>query len=104
MTNIAPAHSPSTRKTGMPVTRSPTKSVRNPAITRSVDTGQLVTPGVARRHRTLRPSNQSDQPDQIADQHQRAADQQGRIVNPHWKPQIRQAPLIDQLRSRDDLP
>src|SRR5260221_7411725 len=69
--NMAPAHSPSTRKTGIPVASSPTNSARKLVMSpASIDAWQLMTARTARGHgAAARLGNQPNQPDDIADQH-----------------------------------
>src|SRR5260370_25951939 len=103
--NMGPAHSPSTRKTGIPVASSPTNSVRKLVMSpASIDAWQLMTARTARGHgAAARLGNQPNQPDDIADQHQQAAGRQRRIIDPHRKPEIRGAMLVDPHRDFDDL-
>src|SRR5882724_12182943 len=102
---MAPEQSPSTRKTGIPIARNPTKNVRKLVIGGSIDAEQVVAAVMARAGEIRsRCAHQSDQPDDIADQHQCAARRQRRIIDPHWKPQVRRAALVDQARCLDNLP
>src|SRR5215475_1499397 len=103
--NMAPAQSPSTRNTGIPIARKPINKVRKLAISSSIDAGQLVaTRMAAPQGMPLGRDRKADQPDDIPYQHQPTAARQRRVVDPHRKPQVRRAAFLDLTRGLDDLP
>src|SRR5215472_13730277 len=104
ITNMAPAHRPSTRKTGIPAASSPTKRVRK-AATAGDSIEHFVAARVARERRApLARGNEGGEPDEITQRHQEPARRQGGVINPHGKLQIRGAVLLDLHGGPDHLP
>src|SRR3954471_2500494 len=103
--NMAPAQSPSTRNTGIPVASSPKKSARKPVMMlTSIQSGEFMTARTQQRHERPGRGNKPRQSDGIPDRHENAAGRQRGVIEVHRKAQFRSTVLVDPRSDLDDLP